>query len=79
MGITTHLDGFPAEGIGGLRIGVTPLEMSNAYATLASGGIRNTATAISKVEFPNGDTDVPTRTSARAPSPTGSPMRSPTS
>jgi len=60
MGITTHLDGFPAEGIGGLRIGVTPLEMSNAYATLASGGIRNTATAISKVEFPNGDTDVPT-------------------
>ncbi len=59
MGITTHLDGFPAEGIGGLRIGVTPLEMANAYATLASGGIRNTATAISKVEFPNGDTDVP--------------------
>ncbi|MEK6326435.1 MAG: transglycosylase domain-containing protein [Actinomycetota bacterium] len=59
MGVTTHLDGFPAEGIGGLRIGVTPLEMSNAYATLASGGIRNTATAISKVEFPNGDTDVP--------------------
>ena len=60
MGITTHLDGFPAEGIGGLRIGVTPLEMANAYGTLASGGIRNTATAISKVEFPNGDADVPT-------------------
>ncbi len=59
LGVTTHLDGFPAEGIGGLRIGVTPLEMANAYATLASGGIRNTATAISKVEFPNGDTDVP--------------------
>ena len=59
MGITTHLDGFPAEGIGGLRIGVTPLEMANAYATLANGGIRNTATAISEVEFPNGDTDVP--------------------
>ncbi len=59
MGITTHLDGFPAEGIGGLRIGVTPLEMANAYATLANGGIRNTPTAISKVEFPNGDSDVP--------------------
>jgi penicillin-binding protein 1A len=59
MGITTQLDGFPAEGIGGLRIGVTPLEMANAYATLANGGIRNTATAISKVEFPNGDTDEP--------------------
>jgi penicillin-binding protein 1A len=59
MGITTHLDAFPAEGIGGLRIGVTPLEMANAYATLANGGIRNTATAISTVEFPNGDSDVP--------------------
>jgi penicillin-binding protein 1A len=58
MGITTHLDGFPAEGIGGLRLGVTPLEMANAYATLANGGIRNTATAIREVEFPNGDTDV---------------------
>jgi penicillin-binding protein 1A len=58
MGITTHLDGFPAEGIGGLRLGVTPLEMANAYATLADGGIRNTATAISEVEFPNGDSDV---------------------
>ena len=66
MGITTHLDGFPAEGIGGLRIGVTPLEMANAYATLANGGIRNTATAISKVEFPNGDTDVPDRGRAHA-------------
>ena len=33
--------------------------MANAYATLADGGIRNTATAISRVEFPNGDTDVP--------------------
>jgi penicillin-binding protein 1A len=59
MGITTHLDGIPAEGIGGLRIGVTPLEMANAYATLADGGIRNTATAITKVAFPNGDADVP--------------------
>ena len=59
MGVTTHLDGFPAEGIGGLRIGVTPLEMANAYATLANGGIRNTATAISEVEFPSGNADVP--------------------
>jgi penicillin-binding protein 1A len=59
MGITTHLDGFPAEGIGGLRLGVTPLEMANAYATLADGGTRNSPTAISEVEFPNGDTEVP--------------------
>ena len=59
MGIETTLDAVPAEGIGGLRIGVTPLEMANAYATLANGGIRNTPTAITKVEFPNGDTDEP--------------------
>ncbi|HEY5052887.1 MAG TPA: transglycosylase domain-containing protein, partial [Solirubrobacterales bacterium] len=39
MGITTHLDGIPAEGIGGLRLGVSPLELTDAYATLASGGI----------------------------------------
>ena len=37
MGITTKLDGYPAEGLGGLTRGVSPLEMANAYATLASG------------------------------------------
>jgi penicillin-binding protein 1A len=59
LGITSPLDGFPAEAIGGLRVGVTPLEMANAYGTFASGGVRHDATAIVKVEFPNGDTDVP--------------------
>jgi penicillin-binding protein 1A len=49
MGVTSHLDGFPAESIGGLRIGVTPLEMADAYATIADGGWRNTATAIVRV------------------------------
>ncbi|MGH2992387.1 MAG: transglycosylase domain-containing protein [Solirubrobacterales bacterium] len=61
MGIETKLDAVPAEGIGGLRIGVTPLEMANGYATLADGGIRNTPTAITRVEFPNGDADEPGR------------------
>jgi penicillin-binding protein 1A len=59
MGIESQLDALPAEGIGGLRIGVTPLEMANAYATLASGGVRHEATAVTKVEFPNGDTVEP--------------------
>jgi penicillin-binding protein 1A len=63
-GITTHLDAFPAEGIGGLRIGVTPLEQADAYATFADGGVHHTATAISKVVFPNGDTDNPGEESA---------------
>jgi penicillin-binding protein 1A len=57
MGITTQLDGIPAEGLGGLRLGVSPLEMANAYATLASYGIRNEPKAITRVEFPDGKTD----------------------
>jgi penicillin-binding protein 1A len=67
MGITTRLDAFPAEGIGGLRLGVTPLEQADAYATFADGGVHHTATAIDKVVFPNGDTDDPGEaTSSRA-------------
>ena len=38
-------------------IGVTPLEMADAYATLANGGIHHDPTAISRVEFPNGKVD----------------------
>src|SRR5688572_22571854 len=57
MGITTQLDGIPAEGLGGLRLGVSPLEMANAYATLASYGIRNEPKAITRVEFPDGKAD----------------------
>ena len=57
MGITTKLDGYPAEGLGGLKRGVSPLEMANAYATLASGGIRNKPIAILRVKFPGGDVE----------------------
>jgi penicillin-binding protein 1A len=59
MGITTPLDGIPAEGIGGLRLGVTPLELTDAYATLASGGVHHKPVAIEKVTFPNGKVDHP--------------------
>ncbi len=58
MGITSYLDGFYAESIGGLRYGVSPLEMANAFATVSSGGWRNTATALTKVVHPNGTVDV---------------------
>jgi penicillin-binding protein 1A len=57
MGITTKLDGYPAEGLGGLTRGVSPLEMANAYATLASGGMRTKPIAIKRVVFPNGDAE----------------------
>src|SRR4051794_994203 len=57
MGITTALDGLPAEGLGGLRLGLSPLEMADAYATLASGGVHHKPVAITKVEFPDGKSD----------------------
>jgi penicillin-binding protein 1A len=59
MGITTPLDGIPAEGIGGLRLGVSPLELTDAYATLASGGIHHDPVAVSKVTFPDGRVEHP--------------------
>ncbi|HEY3435496.1 MAG TPA: transglycosylase domain-containing protein [Solirubrobacterales bacterium] len=61
MGITSPLDGIPAEGIGGLRIGVSPLEMSSAYATLADGGLQREPVAVTKVVFPGGRVDHPER------------------
>jgi penicillin-binding protein 1A len=57
MGIEAPLESVPAEAIGGLRVGVTPLEMADAYATLASGGIHHDPTAVSHVEFPDGKVD----------------------
>jgi penicillin-binding protein 1A len=54
MGIEAELQSVPAEAIGGLAYGVSPLEQADGYATLASGGIHHDPTAISKVEFPDG-------------------------
>jgi penicillin-binding protein 1A len=54
MGIEAPLESVPAEGIGGLAVGVTPLEQADGYATLADGGVHHDPTAISRVEFPNG-------------------------
>jgi penicillin-binding protein 1A len=57
LGVKTHLDGNAAQALGGLRVGVTPLEMANVYATLADGGLRNTPVAITKVVFADGKVD----------------------
>jgi penicillin-binding protein 1A len=74
MGITSPLgtdpDGRPcragpgcylpaAAAIGGIGLGVTPLEMAGAYATLADGGVRHRTTAIARVTFPDGRVDRP--------------------
>jgi penicillin-binding protein 1A len=42
MGITTPLSTNPAMTIGGLTVGVTPIDMAHAYETLAHGGERVT-------------------------------------
>ena len=49
MGITSPLTNYPSEVLG--AVAVSPLEMADAYATLASGGIHHPATAISRVVF----------------------------
>jgi len=57
MGVKTHLSSYPAEALGGLTLGVTPLEMADVYATLADGGWRDEPIAITKVVFPDGHVD----------------------
>ncbi len=54
MGITSKLNGYPAEGLGGLEDGVSPLEMATAYSSIANGGYRIKPLAIRKVVFPDG-------------------------
>jgi hypothetical protein len=53
MGINSPFDGNPAEVIGGLRVGVTPLEMADASTTLANGGVLIPTTIIDTVVFPD--------------------------
>ncbi len=57
LGVRAHLSSYPAEALGGLEKGVSPLEMADVYATLADGGWRNSPIAITKVVFPDGHTD----------------------
>jgi penicillin-binding protein 1A len=52
MGITSPLTGFPSEALG--AVAVSPLEMADAYATVANGGVHIAPTAIAKVTFPDG-------------------------
>jgi penicillin-binding protein 1A len=54
MGIKSKLNAYPSEVLGGLEQGVSPLEMADAYATIASGGWRNRPKAITQVRFADG-------------------------
>jgi len=49
MGIATKITPMPAVALGGMREGVTPLEMASAYGTLANGGVHAKPFGILKV------------------------------
>jgi penicillin-binding protein 1A len=51
MGITSPLSNYPSEVLG--AVAVSPLQMADAYATIASGGVHHAPTAISKIVFPD--------------------------
>ncbi len=63
-----HLEaqGVPAEAIGGTAECCTVLEMSNAYATLANGGVHHKPTAIRKVGSPTATSTSPRTRAATA-------------
>ena len=69
MGITSPLDAVPSITLG--TSGVTPLEMADGYATLASGGIHHPPQAIVKVKFPNGRVDWRPKTKGHRAIPAG--------
>jgi penicillin-binding protein 1A len=54
MGITTKQGPYYPDIIGGLNPGVTPLQMADAYATLANGGSHYSPTIIDSVTLPSG-------------------------
>ncbi len=55
MGIQSPVESNPAIALGGLHIGVTPLEMASAYGTLATGGVHAVARSINKITDANGN------------------------
>ena len=61
MGIKSKLMGYCAETLGGLEDGVSPLEMANAYATIANGGYRNRPRVIRKITTREGPQKLPAR------------------
>jgi penicillin-binding protein 1A len=57
MGITSKLEAYPAEALGGMRACCTVLEMARAYTTINNGGSRMKPIAVTKVRFPDGKID----------------------
>lgn len=57
LGIKSPMTPNPSIALGGLGQGVSPLEMSSAYATLSANGMYSDPIAITKVEMPDGKVD----------------------
>lgn len=49
MGITSHVDPDPAIALGGLKEGVSPLEMASAYSTFANSGVAVSPSGVAQV------------------------------
>ena len=58
MGITTPISTNPAMTIGGLKVGVTPMDMAHAYETIAHGGRRVSGTLAEAAGAPVGIQEV---------------------
>ena len=50
LGISTPVEAYPSTAIGGLGVGVSPLDMASAYSTFAGGGIHREPYAIERAE-----------------------------
>jgi penicillin-binding protein 1A len=55
MGITSELNADPAIALGGLKYGVSALEMASAYATLANGGVHVEPVIIRRIKDSTGN------------------------
>ena len=55
LGITSELDPIPSIALGGLRVGVSPFEMANAYATFANLGIKMKGHGVATATGPDGN------------------------
>jgi penicillin-binding protein 1A len=55
MGVQSPVEPNPAIALGGLGVGVTPLDMASAFGTLANGGVHALTRSISKVTDASGN------------------------
>ena len=50
LGISTRVEPYPSTAIGGLGVGVNPLDMASAYATFAGGGMHREPYTIERID-----------------------------